>query len=120
VDRLLRRVRALPGVQSAGVVYAFPRHDIGIRMALGAKAGDVIRWVVAHGMQMLAVGGVLGLAFSLALSRFLESLLFGISATDPATLLAGAAVLAAVALVACYIPARRAASADPMVALRHE
>jgi putative ABC transport system permease protein len=96
------------------------RQEIGIRMALGAKAGDVVRWVVGHGMLLLVIGAALGLAFSLALSSFLESLLFGISATDPTTFLVGAVVLAAVALVACYVPARRAASVDPVVALRHE
>jgi putative ABC transport system permease protein len=96
------------------------RQEIGIRMALGAKAGDVVRWVVGHGMLLLVIGAALGLTFSLALSRFLESLLFGISATDPTTFLVGAVVLAAVALVACYVPGRRAASVDPVVALRHE
>jgi putative ABC transport system permease protein len=96
------------------------RHEIGIRTALGAEAGDVVRWVVGRGMLLLVIGAAVGLTLSLALFRFLESLLFGISATDPTTFLAGAVVLAAVALVACYLPARRAASVDPMVALRHE
>jgi putative ABC transport system permease protein len=96
------------------------RQEIGIRMALGAKTDDLVRWVVGHGMLLLGIGAALGLTFSLALSRFLESLLFGIGATDPTTFLAGAVALAAVALVACYVPARRAARVDPVVVLRHE
>jgi len=95
-------------------------HDIGIRMALGAKASDVLRLVLGHGL-VLAVGGiVLGLFGAAAAARLMESLLFGISTTDPSTFIAVAALLLFVSLLACYIPARRAARVDPLVALRYE
>jgi predicted permease len=94
--------------------------EIGIRMALGAGLGDVLRLVVGQGMRMALSGIVLGLAGALALTRVFASLLFGIGATDVVTFVSVAVLLAAITLLACYIPARRATRVDPLVALRDE
>jgi|HubBroStandDraft_6_1064221.scaffolds.fasta_scaffold00052_62 predicted permease len=94
--------------------------EIGVRMALGAQRGDVLKLVVRQGMSLALVGVVLGLVTSLFLMRLITRLLFGVSSADPATLVIFTALLAAVALLANYIPASRAARIDPMVALRHD
>jgi macrolide transport system ATP-binding/permease protein len=94
--------------------------EIGIRMALGAQVRDVLRLVVSQGMRMAVVGIAFGLAGAFALTRVLESLLLGVGATDSVTFLGVPVLLVAVALLACYIPARRAARVDPLLALRHE
>jgi ABC-type antimicrobial peptide transport system permease subunit len=94
--------------------------EIGIRMALGAQNSNVLGLVLKHGMSLGLIGLGIGLAASLVLTRFLKGLLFSVSPTDPLTLLVVAVLLAFVAFLACYIPARRAMAVDPIVALRCE
>ncbi len=95
-------------------------HEIGIRMALGARRSDVSRMILAQGAKMVGIGTVVGIGISLGLTRLMANLLFSVSAADPITFAAVAIVLALIAMLACYIPARRALRVDPMLALRHE
>ena len=96
------------------------RNEIGIRMALGARSGQVCRMVMGEALRPVFAGLLLGVAAALALGRVLNSLLFGVSARDPLTIVSVVAVLSGVAALACYIPSRRAAQHDPLNALRHE
>src|SRR5262249_7108760 len=95
-------------------------HEIGIRMALGAKPRDVLRMVVAQGMRLALIGLAIGLTGAFALTRVMASLLFSVSPADPATFASVSALLAMIAFLATYLPARRATRVDPMIALRHE
>jgi putative ABC transport system permease protein len=95
-------------------------HEIGLRRALGAETGDVLRMIVGEAMRLATAGIALGLAASLAVTRLIAGLLFGVSVTDPTTFVVVAGILAGVAFLAACIPARRAIRVDPMVALRYE
>ena len=118
---LLSLVLAAVGVYGV-IAYAVARrtHEIGIRMALGAGRRDVLRLLVGQGMRLVTVGILAGLGGAWGLTRLMKSLLFNVSATDPMTFAGAAALLVVVALLACYVPARRATRLDPLTALRHE
>ncbi len=131
VQRLVAELSAFSGLLAVFLVcigvyglasYAVSRrtNEIGIRMALGAEKRDVLRMVIGQGLRLALIGVAIGIAGALALTRFLSSLLYGVKPTDPLTFIAVSLILIAVALLACYIPARRAAKVDPMVALRYE
>ncbi|MGH9831920.1 MAG: FtsX-like permease family protein, partial [Blastocatellia bacterium] len=114
---LLLSAAGIYGVTAYSVAERTP--ELGIRMALGAQTSDVLKLILGQGLRLILAGLGLGLATALALTRLMKTLLFGVSATDPATFAVVALLLALVALLACWIPAQRAVKLDPLVALRH-
>jgi predicted permease len=118
VAALLLAAIGIYGVMS----YSFSQrtHELGVRVALGAQRLDILRMAVGEGMGVVAIGLIAGIAGTLAVTRLFQSMLFAVDAADPVTLIVVAGILAAVALLACYIPARRATRVDPLVALRVE
>jgi putative ABC transport system permease protein len=104
------------------IAYSVTRRtrEIGVRVALGAHPRDILTMILGQGVRTILIGVAIGLAGSLVLTRTVKSLLFGVTATDPLTFAAVVLLLVAAALLACYIPARRATRVDPMVALRYE
>jgi putative ABC transport system permease protein len=115
---LLLATLGLYGVISYSVVQR--TREIGIRAAVGATAADIVRLVVRHGMTLVVIGLVGGAAGVFALTRLMSAMLFGVGERDPVTIAAVAGILFVVALIACWLPARRAAKIDPLVALRVE
>jgi len=115
---LLLAAIGLYGVISYSV--AQRTRELGIRIALGAQRGDVLRLILRQGMAVVAAGVIFGVAASLGLTRLIASLLYGISANDPLTFLLFSVALVLVAFIACWLPARRAARVDPVIALRAE
>jgi putative ABC transport system permease protein len=115
---LLLALTGIYGVMSLNV--ANRRNEFGIRLALGAQTSNVLKLILGQGLKLAAVGVALGLLGAIAFTRLLKGLLFGISASDPLTFGLIAALLVGVALLACWIPARRATKVDPLEALRSE
>jgi putative ABC transport system permease protein len=117
----LALILALTGVY--GVMSFVTRqrtHEIGVRVALGARSRDIAGLVLGHGVKLAMIGTVIGAIAAFALTRLMSALLFGVTASDPTTFVVVIVMLPAIAMLACYLPARRAMKIDPLVALRYE
>jgi ABC-type antimicrobial peptide transport system permease subunit len=130
-ERLMARVSGFFGVLTLALAsfglygllsyeVAWRTRELGIRVALGAQSRDILSLVIRQVVTIVAIGLAVGIAVALGLTRFMSDMLYNVRPSDPTTIAAVAALLAVVALVACYLPARRAIHTDPIVALRHE
>jgi putative ABC transport system permease protein len=95
-------------------------NEIGVRLALGAQSGDVLKLIIGRGLKLIAIGTAIGLAGAFSLARLVRNLLYGVSSHDPLTFFAVLVMLLLFALLACYIPARRATKVDPLITLRYD
>jgi putative ABC transport system permease protein len=115
---LLLSAIGIYGVTSYAV--AQRTHEIGIRLALGAQLSDVLKLVLSYGLKLTIIGAAIGLIGAYLATRAITSVLYGVSATDPLTFVVVSVLLVGVALIACYVPSRRATRVDPLIALRSE
>jgi putative ABC transport system permease protein len=115
---LVLAIVGIYGVMSYSVTQR--THEIGIRMAIGARPRDVFAMILGHGMKLAVIGVVIGLALAFALTRLMATMLFGVAPTDVTTFTVISALLISVALLACYLPGRRATKVEPTISLRYE